>query len=121
MKFEKYEAERDEILNDVDWSEIHTSPDFQCDQTDGFPTCLCAVFSKGKAWLEPASFATEDLSPKELDIFLAQCAAFGIRNCDDPTEFNELLKKLGDDAVQIASIPEEDLELYEDTGMGGIQ
>ncbi len=121
MKLKEFETERDEILKDIDWSEFHTSPDFQCDQTDGVPTCLCAVFSKGKAWLEPTSSVTEDLSPEELEKFHTQCAAFGIRECNDPAEFNELLEKLGEDAVQTASIPEEDFELYEDTGMGGIQ
>ncbi len=32
--------------------EVYTSPDFQCDQTGGFPTSLCVCWEKQKAWLE---------------------------------------------------------------------
>ena len=29
--------------------EVYTSPDFQCDQTGGFPTSLCVCWEKQKA------------------------------------------------------------------------
>ena len=32
--------------------EVYTSPDFQCDQTGGFPTSLCVCWEQSKAWLE---------------------------------------------------------------------
>ena len=34
---ERFEAEVEAIKSDVHLTEIHTSPDFQCDQTEGFP------------------------------------------------------------------------------------
>ena len=32
--------------------EVYTSPDFQCDQTGGYPTSLCVNWEQKKAWLQ---------------------------------------------------------------------
>ena len=49
MTVEEYEKKIKEIVSEIDLSDIYTSPDFQCDQTGGFPTSLCACFEKGLA------------------------------------------------------------------------
>lgn len=73
--------------------------------------------SKGKAWLEPNLFLLENCSLKEIDLIWNQCADFGIRDCYDANNFNELLKKLGEDAVQSATIYDEDIEQDESQGI----
>ncbi len=41
MTIQEYEDRVKGIIADASIVDIHTSPDFQCDQTDGFPTSLC--------------------------------------------------------------------------------
>ena len=117
MKLGEFQKQIDELVKDVSILDIHVSPDFQCDQTGGFPTTLCALWSKGKAWLEPNHSLIEDCSSKEIDRFMRQCADFGIRDCRDENDFNDLLKELGEDAVQSATIYDEDIEQDESAGI----
>ena len=108
-KLERFEAEVEAIKSDVHLTEIHTSPDFQCDQTEGFPVSLCACFSKGKAWLELNRTMAMDSSDEELQHYKNCCAEFGVRECPDEEAFNLILKELGEEAVENASLyPEED-------------
>lgn len=117
MKLGEFQKQIDELVKDVSILDIHVSLDFQCDQTGGFPTTLCALWSKAKAWLEPNHSLVEDCSSKEIDRFMRQCADFGIRDCRGENDFNELLKELGDDAVQSATIYDEDIEQDENAGI----
>ena len=106
---ERFEAEVEAIKSDVHLTEIHTSPDFQCDQTEGFPVSLCACLSKEKAWLELNRSMAMDSSDEELQHYKNCCAEFGVRECPDEEAFNQILKELGEEAVENASLyPEED-------------
>lgn len=116
MTYDEFEKRIKEITAGIDCSEIHVSPDFQCDQTGGFPTSLCACFEKGKAWLELNENLLTDRDEMELDYYRQLCADFGIRNCADTGQFNALLEKLGEDACHSAYIPEEDKSIQ----MGGM-
>lgn len=84
---------------------VYTSPDFQCDQTGGFPTSLCVSWEQGKAWLE----LNERMNTEVYNMasFERGCVQFGIRNCNDTETFNSLLKALGEDAIQNAEIYDE--------------
>lgn len=97
--------------------EVYTSPDFQCDQTGGFPTSLCVCWEKQKAWLELNENLLMDRDDMELGYYRDLCTAYGIRQCCDIEQFNALLQGLGEDAVQSAELfPDEDKEIT----MGGM-
>ncbi len=133
MTLKQFEKERDNIINQVDFASIRTSPDFQCDQTDGVPTHISVCWEKGKAWLEPHQSLTVEYEPEEIHRFLKQCADFGIRECNSVEDFENILKELGTDAEQSAGLTDEEIEELESTeetedeeptediGMGGIQ
>lgn len=93
-------------LSDVaDSASLHTSPDFQCDQTGGYPASLVVNWNENKAWLElNTSLAEEgeDLTPYELG-----CAEWGIRDCWDLEDFNAMVMSLGVDAMDNATIYED--------------
>lgn len=105
-----------EITDDYEMFSYYASSDFQCDQTDGFPTVLCVCYEKGVAWLELREDLVMDRDETELDYYRRLCADFGIRNCCDNEQFNELLKELGEDAYRTAYFPDENEEMQ----MGGI-
>lgn len=88
--------------------EYDTSPDFQCDQTGGFPTSLCVNWEQEKAWLELNESLLMDRDDMELDYYRSLCADFGIRSCKDAEEYNDILRSLGEDAVHTAELPMED-------------
>lgn len=108
MTTKEFYAKRDALISDTDTFYIHTSPDFQCDQTGGFPTSLCVCWEKGKAWLELNESLVMDRDEMELNYYRDLCADFGFRNCCDTEEFNNLLCELGEDAVQSAAIYSDD-------------
>lgn len=54
--------------------EVYTSPDFQCDQTGGFPTSLCVCWEKQKAWLELNENILMDRDDMELSYYRDLCA-----------------------------------------------
>lgn len=93
----------------VEWlytSSAEVSPDFQCDQTLGFPTSLCWNREEGKAWLAlKESMITDDLDMAQFD---KAAEEFGIRDCFDTDDFNNLLSELGEDAYQNAAIQSDD-------------
>ena len=108
----KNAKEISDILEKYD--SVYVSPDFQCDQTGGFPTSLCVCFEKGKAWLELNENIITDMDETKLDAYRQLCGDFGIRACWDNEQFNALLEELGEDACHTAYLPDED----EDMGMG---
>ena len=97
MTYEDMQKRIADILEKCEPVDVYTSPDFQCDQTGGFPTSLCVCFEKGKAWLELKENLVIDRDV-DLDYYRQLCADFGIRICCDNEQFNELLQELGGDA-----------------------
>lgn len=85
---------------------IHVSPDFQCDQSCGYPVSLCVSWEQGKAWLAPNEFILDESENIE-DVWQG-CADFGIKTCHDVDSFNSLLKQLGEDAYDTAYISPDD-------------
>lgn len=102
---ELYEKIR-EITKDESELDVYTSPDFQCDQTGGFPTSLCVSWEHEVAWLTLNESMIED--GMDASPYWQMCADYGIRDCSDAMDFNNLLKELGEDAYQTAYIPGED-------------
>ena len=92
-----------ERLNDGD---VYVSPDFQCDRTGGYPTSLCVNWDKCKAWLQ----LNDSIDADGVDVaeYEQLCAEFGIRDCFDTEQYNQILSSLGEDAVQSASLPEDE-------------
>ena len=41
MTYDEFLHQLETLNEDTDAIDIYTSPDFQCDQTGGFPTSLC--------------------------------------------------------------------------------
>lgn len=113
MTYEEMQNQISAILEKYDPVYVYTSPDFQCDQTGGFPTSLCVCFEKGKAWLELNESFLRDMDETKLDYYRRLCADFGIRTCYDQEQFNNILKELGNDAYQTAYLPEENEDIDE--------
>lgn len=107
-KLDRFNRELEKITEDMDISDIHASPDFQCDQTGGFPVSLCVCWDKGKAWLELNESLIMDRDDTEMNYYRQCCADYGIRPCCDTEQFNALLRELGEDAVQSAELYDED-------------
>ena len=82
--------------------DYYQSPDFQCAQTGGYPTMLCINWDEEKAWLKPNEFV--DPCGADVAEYEKLCADFGIRLCSDIEDFNGLLKELGPDAVENATL-----------------
>lgn len=94
------------ITEDESELDIYTSPDFQCDQTGGFPTSLCVSWEHEVAWLRLNESMIND--GQDVSEYEQMCANFGVRDCADAEDFNNLLKELGEDAYDTAYLPEED-------------
>ena len=109
MTVAEYKNRIREIAANTHFSDIYTSPDFQCDQTDGFPTSLCVCWEKGVAWLELNTSLCED--DEDITPYEQMCADFGIRSCGSVEEYNSMLQELGRDAVESATLyPDESEE-----------
>lgn len=108
MKTEDFKQAIQKIVEDEGTLMIHVSPDFQCDQSDGFPVSLCVSWEQGKAWLAPNELLLDD--DQDISDVWQGCADFGIRKCFDTEDFNKLLKQLGEDAYDSAYIPPEEDE-----------
>ena len=99
---QKFHKETEALSEMEDFDSLDTSPDFQCDQTGGYPTSLTVNWAAGKAWLElndSMADSSDDLTPYELG-----CAQWGIRNCRDIEEYNSLVASLGEDAIENATL-----------------
>lgn len=108
MDIEKFQRAIKKIARAEGELNIHISPDFQCDQSLGYPVSLCAAWMQCKAWLVPNEhFLMEEQVIQEV---WQGCAEFGIRPCYDAENFNNLLKYLGEDAYDSAYIPPDDLD-----------
>jgi hypothetical protein len=94
---------------------FNSGSDFQCDQTNGFPTILCWNQDDQKAWLEPNS-AFDDESPEAKQCH-KDCGEWGVHPCCSWEDYNALLESLGEDAAQTAVPIEDDDESEEFGGM----
>ena len=105
MTYDEFMHQVETLNEDTDAIDIYTSPDFQCDQTGGFPTSICVNWNKGKAWLQLNDNVNTDgdVAAKYEQL----CADYGIRDCPDIERFNQILSSLGDDARLTASLPED--------------
>ena len=108
MTYEDLTEKVEALLNGRSTLDVDVSPDFQCDQTGGYPVSLCVLWDKGQAWLEP----NEMFADNDTDLSFARqgCADFGIRDCPDTESYNRLLRELGQDAVDMAWLPEDTAE-----------
>ena len=98
----RFREETARLSNVHDLDSLYTSPDFQCDQTGGYPTSLVVNWNENKAWLElndSMAEAGDDLTPYEL-----ACAEWGIRTCWDIEDYNAMVMSLGEDAMDNATI-----------------
>ena len=105
MTYDEFLHQLENLNEDTDAIDIYTSPDFQCDQTGGFPTSLCVNWDKGKAWLQLNDNVKTDVV--DAAKYEQLCADYGIRDCPDVERFNQILSSLGDDARLTASLPED--------------
>lgn len=108
MTYDEFMDKIENLNEDTDAVDIYSSEDFQCNQTGGFPTMLCVNWDKGKAWLQLNDFLVTD--GMDVSKYEQRCADFGIRDCNDIEDFNNILKSLGDDAEQTASLSEDDID-----------
>lgn len=112
MTVHEYEERIRKMENTYGVMNIHVSPDFQCDQTGGFPTSLCTCWEAGKAWIAINEFMVNDEISAEP--YRQLCADYGFKPCWDYDDFNHLLEQLGEDALQSAELIDDQFE------MGGI-
>ena len=105
MTAEEFQQRIAGIVSEDSDLEVYVSPDFQCEQTGGFPTSLCVCWEQGKAWLQPNEFM--QAPGEDITRVWQGCADFGFRACADVETHNALLKQLGEDAYQMAYLPEE--------------
>lgn len=99
----KYDYDDMVVTSSMD---IDSSPDFQCDETSGFPTILYVNWELGVAWLEPNINISE--FDDELEECWRQCRVYGVRQCTSIEDYNQILKNLGEDAYSNAALSEED-------------
>ena len=103
MTYDEFMFQLEQLNEDSDIIDIYTSPDFQCDQTGGYPTSLCVNWDKGRAWLQLNESLITDV--EDVSKYQRLCAEFGIRECNNIEDFNNILHSLGEDAEQSASFP----------------
>ena len=94
-------------------NEIYSGQDFQCDDTDGFPTVLCYDLANNQAWLEPAPAFCDEDDPLYEDC-LEACRVWGTRHCESWEDYNDWLKFIGEEAYENAAVE------IEDQGMSGM-
>ena len=88
--------------------DTHVSADFQCDQTGGFPVSLCVNWEAEKAWLALNYSLVQ--SGEDVSAYEQMCADYGIRQCCDTEQFNDLLRGLGEEAIENGELFDDDME-----------
>ena len=99
-------AAEKEIAETISIGDLHTSPDFQCDATNGYPTVLVWNKADSTAILEPAP--TFDDDSEAANQCLRDCADWGVRPCADWQDYNDLLESIGEKAYENAAVPLDD-------------
>ena len=103
-----FQEETERLYEVTDPESLYISPDFQCDQTGGYPVSLCVNWNENKAWLklnDAVALDGEDLAPYE-----RACAEWGIRDCWDIEDYNGMVMSLGEDAMDNATLYEDEEE-----------
>lgn len=85
---------------------VYKSADFQCDQTEGFPVCLCYDWDDGTAWLELNYSMVSD--GEDVSYYEKLCEDWGVRPCFTWDNFNDYLTELGKEAYANAAVLDED-------------
>ena len=98
MTVQEYQNQLEELLDGMSIAQLHVSPYFSCEQTEGLPTVLCMLWEQGKAWIAIYEDLIRNREKIDLDYYRGLCAEFGIRNCKNMEEFNALLEELGEEA-----------------------
>ena len=98
----------------VSIGDVHISPDFQCDQTSGYPTVLAWNKDNGTAILQPAPVFDDD--SKESKQCLRECADWGVHPCASWEDYNGLLESIGEDAYYNAAVSLDDEDEDEEFG-----
>ena len=93
MTVQEYQNQLDELLDGMSIAQLHVSPDFLCNQTEGFPTVLCVLWDQGKAWIAIYEDLVMDRDETELNYYRSRCAEFGLRDCRSVSDFNALLEE----------------------------
>jgi hypothetical protein len=101
-----FPMEDDESLEETaSISDLHTSPDFQCDLTGGYPTVLVWNKDNSTAILEPApAFDDDSEGARQCQ---RNCADWGVRSCADWQDYNDLLESIGEEAYANAAVLDE--------------
>lgn len=102
--------EFEEAIEKLYDSDTHVSADFQCGQTGGFPVSLCVNWEAKKAWLMLNESLVMDRDDMELNYYRQLCADYGIRQCCDTEQFNDLLRGLGEEAIENGELFDDDME-----------
>ena len=106
MTYDEFQKRLNKLNKGINLLDIYVSPDFQCDATGGYPTSLCVNWDKGKAWLQLNE--SINLDGDNLSRYEQLCADYGIRDCNDIEQYNQILSSLGEDAYSNAYLPDED-------------
>ncbi len=103
-----FRAETARLSKVSDAESLYTSPYFQCDQTGGYPVSLVVNWAENKAWLELKDTMAEE--GEDLTSYEQGCADWGIRDCWDVEDYNAMVMSLGEDAMDNATIYEDEEE-----------
>ena len=116
MTVQEYQNQLYELLVGMSIAQLHVSPDFLCNQTEGFPTVLCVLWDQGKAWIAIYEDLVMDRDETELNYYRSRCAEFGLRDCRSVSDFNALLEELGEEAYANGALHEpEEAYAYEES------
>ena len=105
-----------EMMKSASIGDIHTSPDFQCDITGGYPTVLVWNQDRGTAILQPSPAFDDD--SEESNQCIRDCAGWGVHPCSSWEDYNDLLKSIGEEAYANGAVPLDDED--EDEKFGGM-
>ncbi|OGO92853.1 MAG: hypothetical protein A2Y17_10505 [Clostridiales bacterium GWF2_38_85] len=84
-------------------SDVFISSDFQSDQTEGCPACLCYDKYNSKVWLELSTGENDvNITGHDISYYQKLCEDWGMRYCDSWGQYNTYVTELGEDAVRSA-------------------
>jgi hypothetical protein len=109
-------TQEDALEETTSIGDLHTSPDFQCDLTSGYPTVLVWDQNKDTAILQPAPAYDDDSELSRQCV--RECAEWGVHLCRSWKDYNALLESIGEEAYENGAVPPDDDEAEE---YGGIQ
>lgn len=89
---------------------VHSTGDFQCDASDGYPVALHWNTVENVAWIEPMWSLREDQYLEAL----TYCCEYGLHRCLNYKDFNTILRDLDRDAYTFWSLTEDPYEYEEE-------